>query len=320
MIRFIAGISTGLIVACMATVFAFMISHPSDEESIYGLCESRYDYTDFLTGSVVARAVPEAVFQMSPSISDADFSSKSYQIVFPKKEPEGNWSLYLMRLNSGEPDRLTNSDQTDWYPNWSPNGDEVVFTRRVPGTDRSSIYVINVESGVERQIISPPKDFADKFAYWSLDGERLVFIREDISETFGKHQLFLVNPDGSNMTEIHLGEGHFEVELMPQWSPDRQSMVFATRQVHDPEISRSGSVTMRSSDDEPFLVLADVDGSNQRVIAHYPPSNVASFEKARFSEDGSKVIYTARNTDGRGERSYVDLGSGDIRHLDQVCK
>lgn len=216
MSRFLAGVSSGLLIAVVVIIATVIFSDSKEDgAAVLGLCERSSDHSDYLAGSVVARAVPDAVFQMSPSIDEADYSSESYQIVFPKEEQEGNWSLYLMRLNSGDPERLTNSTQSDWYPSWSPDGKEVVFTRRVPGTRESSIYIVDVETRKERVLTSPPEGFADKFAYWSPEGKRLVFIRESSSEPFGTQQLFLVNSDGSNQTEIFLGDGYFEVELMP---------------------------------------------------------------------------------------------------------
>lgn len=97
-------------------------------------------------------------------------------------------------------------------------------------------------------------------------------------------------------------------------------MVFGTQKVHDPKISKSGSVIMRSSDNEAFLVYADADGTNQRIIAHYPPSNVGGFEGARFSEDGAKVVYESINTEGRWETGFVDLESGESQDLTQICQ
>jgi Tol biopolymer transport system component len=325
----IGAVGVALVVALLHLVDALPLrevvreQQPSGQvtDEVRGLCPPKADYTSDLVVRLATQSLPDiAPVHFNDPVLEATFSSESRKIVFPHRKDQGSRSLYLISpYYSNEAERLTFSRQSDFFPSWSPDGEEVAFTRS-EGNRASSIFVVAVETRTERRVTTPPAGFRDKFAIWTPNGEKLAFIREDVRESpLGSDQLFLVNADGSALREIHLGVGHYEVDILPVWSLDQETMVFAVRKAKDVEIARLGAYLTREFNDEAFLIKADANGQNQVVLAQHPVSSVGRFESARFSEDGSEVLYESINTEGRGEIAYVNLESGERQDTTQSC-
>src|SRR5207253_873467 len=91
---------------------------------------------------------------------------------------------------------------------WSPQGNEIVFSAHVPGSARSSLWVVHSDGSELRQIsipscggaISDPNSFGCVHPAWSPDGQKIVFSR--FSAATGDRDIFTVNPDGSGLTQI----------------------------------------------------------------------------------------------------------------------
>ena len=114
--------------------------------------------------------------------------------------------IYLMPTAEGlkddeaKPRRLTNADTSYAPPQWSKSGRHIVTTRSWnPEADEnwqySNIYLIEVESGVERRL----KD--DDFGYYgaipSYDGDWLLCVRSPVGETDALTRLTVVPLEGS---------------------------------------------------------------------------------------------------------------------------
>ena len=118
----------------------------------------------------------------------------------------------------------------DIAPAYSPDGSRIAFLRAKcgPGEDPSggqtaTIAVVNVDGTHLVEITQP--GLANSHGYsrvrWSPVDDRLVFGTEDGA-------LYLVNPDGSEPTEIDLDIDASQVfAYTPDWSPDGTLIVFS---------------------------------------------------------------------------------------------
>ncbi len=52
---------------------------------------------------------------------------------------DGNYEVYVMDEDGGNPRNLTDHPATDWFPSWSPGGQRIAFT-----SDRDGNYEIYV--------------------------------------------------------------------------------------------------------------------------------------------------------------------------------
>ena len=102
------------------------------------------------------------------------FSPDGTQLAFDWGGPaDDNTDIYVQRVDSDQPVRLTSDTAPDRRPCWSPDGKRIAFLRRT-ANDRADVMTVDVEGGGEQSIASiatvgdPPK------LDWSPDGSTLI--------------------------------------------------------------------------------------------------------------------------------------------------
>lgn len=84
-------------------------------------------------------------------------------------EYDGEAEIWSINADSTDCRRLTTDNGLfDKRPDWSPDGKQIAFSRVGDG-----IYLLDVESGVERKLTNAPNDA--NYPTWSPDGEWLAF-------------------------------------------------------------------------------------------------------------------------------------------------
>src|SRR5260370_7437600 len=84
---------------------------------------------------------------------------------------DGRQDIYVSRLAGGEHVRLTNDDSRKDSPEFSPDGEKIVFVRQLANASQSELCLIPALGGSVVPIASGAQD-----PTWSHDGSRLAFI------------------------------------------------------------------------------------------------------------------------------------------------
>ena len=101
---------------------------------------------------------------------------------FPSFSPDGKhivyrvWakedrSLQILNLEDGKSTKLTSGN--DNFPEWSPSGDRIAFTRETGGTNSYDIFTIRPDGTGLKQLTQAPGN--DAHSAWSPDGKYIVF-------------------------------------------------------------------------------------------------------------------------------------------------
>jgi len=141
----------------------------------------------------------------------------------------GNFDIYKLRVDSGQPIQLTTNPANDFAPAWSPDDRELVFYSTRYGT--RDIHVIDDEGNAERRITSnPDHDFHPDF---SPDGRKIVFYTEGAA--FNSIHLMSRNAAGEWSPQVSV-RAQLETLLTlesrtayPRFSPDGKAVAFVYR-------------------------------------------------------------------------------------------
>lgn len=243
---------------------------------------------------------------------------------------DGDTDVYVMNADGSNLTNLTpdpsqviasflfwSEKSVDTCPDWSPDGDEIVFS-----SSRTNIMMMSVPvdvfimaldgSGVIQ--ITDTVD-TDAFPDWSPDGTKILFV----SDRHEGVQIYTMNPDGSEVKK--LTEEGMDNDL-PAWSPDGALIAFESNRDGDydiytmnsygedinqltdslgtdsqpswsPDGSRIVFTSDRDGDDE--LYIMDSDGSNVVQITE----NTVDDRSPDWSHKGDRIVFTSETLEGR---------------------
>lgn len=121
--------------------------------------------------------------------------------------------LYVMDYPKGTPRRLTTLEFTEAEPNWSPDGNNIVFATWAP--EGGSLYKVNVNGkATVTKLTNTPALYIGPA--WSLTNDRIVFVRgsnQRFHESIGpvangaENELCWVSANGGDVTVIDKARG-----------------------------------------------------------------------------------------------------------------
>ena len=221
---------------------------------------------------------------------DPAWSPDGERIAFARydasRDPQLN-GIYVMNADGTGLTRVTGPGFDS--PTWSPQGDALAFRGfSTSCTDVCrTIYVQELREGsVMRRVAA--SGFAPA---WSPDGTRIAFVHEELIPSSwdgediwsGMKSLWLVNPDGSGLTEITPASSYIS---RPTWSPDGTRIAFDMRATHS---------------HNPFafdIYVVRADGTGRVQLTTQPAcSDVGSCRQGTangapaWSPDGTRVAY-----------------------------
>ena len=150
---------------------------------------------------------------------------------------------------------------------WSPDGSKLAYVsfETRDGINKPVVYTHTLSNGA-RTIVANQKG-SNSSPTWSPDGRQLaVVLTRD-----GNSQIYLVNPDGSNLRRISRGSS---IDTEPAFSPDGRFLYFTS--------DRGGSAQI-------YRIALDAATPPERVTF-----NGAFNARPQVSPDGKTLVYVAR--------------------------
>jgi Tol biopolymer transport system component len=127
--------------------------------------------------------------------------------------------LFVMDVEGGAWQRLTDGPADDANPAWSPVAPVIAFDGS-RGLFDGDIYVVGANGG---ELANVTESLAlDSSPSWSADGRRIAFMRRQNKRV--RARLWLMNADGSAQKNLHaIGDEYSR----PSWSPDGTKLVYS---------------------------------------------------------------------------------------------
>jgi Tol biopolymer transport system component len=191
----------------------------------------------------------------------------------------------------GEPETLWESSMGGVYGAPSPNGRWFAFTGTTPQED---LYVLDLQSGRLRRLTDDVHK--DRVSSWSPDSGKIYFY----STRSGRYQIWSLNPDGSELTQVTDVSG---------------------RSVNNPMVSPDGSrLSISSGDGSALIELAGVELPITAVEWLPPIDDELRFLGGNWSPDGRRLVGTAAREGERGGRGTwtYEIESGEYRRIAEV--
>ena len=140
--------------------------------------------------------------------------------IVPKQTP--TFAVFIVNSDGTGEFRVTEGDDDEGRPSWSPDGKYLVFTSdrlAKPGTGQTDAWTINIATKTLRRLTRTVS--LTTAASWSPDGKYIAY--QDNTQL--APTIHLIRADGSGQHELVKSRvGH--ARRSPRWSADSQSVVY----------------------------------------------------------------------------------------------
>lgn len=205
--------------------------------------------------------------QLSPDKTNIMFSIKTYDL----KANSGINELYVMPLEGGEPQKISNFDQSIWDAQWRPDGKKIGFIKN--GKGGSNIFEMNPD-GSDVTPISAIKGGVNGFKY-SPDGTKVLFIKDVKIENVHSTEIYSDLPQSNAKVYTDLMYRHWSTYKDGTYS----HLFFAV--IQNGKIQGDGVDVMRN---EPYDA---------------PLKPFGGMEQISWSADSKSIFYTSKKLVGK---------------------
>lgn len=236
----------------------------------------------FLGGLEDRESIPVMVVEQGAC--QPDWSPDATKIIYVspcagKQDTYDDASLYIFDLATGLSQALSLGGVGNFEPAWSPDGSKIAFTSTREG--RPQVYLYDLDSGAESQLMSTAVDSLARQPAWSPDGARIYFVLR----RFGLLQVWSMAPDGQDQQQV-VRSGGGTNDFHPAVAPDGSYLL----------LSQTGSDLNALA----LLMRFPLDGSRitaERVVLSPPIRDVG------FSPNGQWIAY--EGSDGSNQDIYL---------------
>jgi hypothetical protein len=134
---------------------------------------------------------------------------------------DGDYEIFVITAQKGQPEQLTYNDTEDRYPAISPDGSQIAYVSRVD--ERFKLFVMN-QDGSNASLVYEHGELSVYDPKWSPDGTQIVTCignRESETKTCEIFTIDLASGEATQITELGYA-------ICPDWSPDGEKLAFSS--------------------------------------------------------------------------------------------
>lgn len=235
-----------------------------------------------LTGREYSRVATE---HSSGGLGNLAWSPDGSLLAYSRRLRRGHLAIVVVPASGRGRPRVVPGTRGGEWPVFSPDGSSLAFARyRAQGRGKhhfesTSVWIVNLQSGVRRQLTRWRNNLWQYPASFSPDGSTLLLERMDFQRSV-EDEIVALRFDGRT-SGLLVGAGED-----PLYSPDGKKIVFVgwrERRVWSPK--RSKWVYRPTSD----LFTVDADGSNRRRLTDTPALTEMLGD---WDPSGERIVYT----------------------------
>lgn len=210
--------------------------------------------------------------QLTTGPSSVTWSSNSDEVIYSMAG-----SLWRQKLSETSATQLTDGDGYDYQPDWSPNGNEVIFTRYTG--DALELQLLDLATGKVKSLTSSGQVNLDpRFA---PDGKMIAYVTTQNTGHFriytGNIQNGALNakplsPERKSNPRYYYSE--YDHQLSPAWSPDGTELamvsnpdqIYGTGSIYKVDIDEPGKLTLIQKEETAWRAHPEWSPDGYRVV------------------------------------------------------
>ena len=196
-------------------------------------------------------------------------------------------NLFLVSMSGGQESSVTQTNALDVTPEWSPNGDRLVFSS--DRTGKQELFILSADGGRTVRQLTDGIETALHPA-WSPDGMQIAFEAQGEN---GDWDVWVINSDGSDLRNLTSNSSTDDGN--PDWSPDGSQLVFSS--------NREGSFNL-------YILPMDDTGEVKRLTAL--DGNEAH---PSWSPDGQLIAFRGDSEEGNHQIYVVQASGENVRPI-----
>jgi TolB protein len=198
----------------------------------------------------------------------------------------GNWQIWRVPAEGGEPAPVRTNEHTEWQADESPDGRFLAFLSNRDG--RECLWILDQTRGEMRALVRHGRRTIMGNPHWSPDGGQIVFS----SNWKIGHQIYVVDVATAQTRRISPVGG-----CEPRFSPDGKKVAYVHRRP-------------RNNKDVSRIVEHDLATGEETVLVDWPALN---YDPA-YSPDGIEIAFASTIT-GHWEIYRQGLPDGKARRV-----
>jgi TolB protein len=224
---------------------------------------------------------------------------------------DGNQEIYTANPDGSDPRRLTANGALDTSPDWSPEGERIVFARG-PSASPVDIWAMNRDGSGQVQLTG--SEGVDSAPAWSPDGGKIAFVSNrnmPDGSTTGP-ELWVMDADGTAVRQ--LTNTLASASLAPAWSPDGARIAFHSNVDGEFEAYTIDASSTPSATGDARVKLTDNVGVSDQNPSWSPDGERIAFERGSGTNvgDATKELW-AMDSDGSDAMRLTTNGDYDVQ-------